>query len=129
MHETSSVAVQTTSDPTNKLAAGTTAAAGVGAVIAGALASYGNDAIRDVITEVLPGMAAKSATTNFVIFMIVTVAAYAANKWSGLKAGYNVLDKPNVPLSLTPRPVSVVPSVQTYPNTQNTPTTPNQPGD
>lgn len=118
MLETASIAVQTTTEPTNKLAAGTTAAASVGAVIAGALAAYGNEAIRDVIVEVLPGMAAKAATTNFIVFMMVTVAAYVANKYAGLRAGYNVLDRPNVPLAAAPRPVAPL-----------TPTTPNQPGD
>lgn len=109
MPDVTPIAVQSTSEPTNKLAAGTTAAAGVGAVIAGALAGYGNEAIRDVLVEVLPVMAAKAATTNFIVFIVVTLAAYFANKQAGLRAGYNVLDKPNVPVALAPRSIQVVP--------------------
>jgi uncharacterized membrane protein YeiH len=109
MPETAPVAVQIYEEPTNKLDAGTTASAGVGAVIAGALAAYGSEALRDVLVEILPAMAAKEATTNFVIFLVVTVAAYFANKQAGLKAGYNVLDKPNRPLELAPTPAPLVP--------------------
>lgn len=92
------VAQQATNEPTRKLSIGTTASAGVGAVIAGALASYGNEAIREVLIEVVPSIATKAATANFIIFLVVTVAAYVANKSAGLGAGYNVLDKPNIPL-------------------------------
>lgn len=98
------VAIQTSDAPTNKLAAGTTAAAGVGALIAGALASYGNEAIRDVLTELLPALVAKPAAVNMFVFLLVTVASYFANKQAGLRAGYNVLDAPNKPLEIKELP-------------------------
>lgn len=99
MAEIATVAEQATDEPTNKLAAGTTASAGVGAVIAGAIAGYGSEAIRDVLMEVVPALAAKAATTNFLVFIGVTVAAYVASKYGGQAAAFNVLDKPNIPLS------------------------------
>lgn len=100
MPETAPVAVQTSDSPTNKLAAGVTVAGGLGAVIAGALASYGSEAIRDVLTEVLPVLATKPAATNMIVFLGVTVAAFFANRQAGLAAGFNVLDAPNRPLQI-----------------------------
>lgn len=98
------VAIQTSERPTNKLTAGTTAAAGLGAVIAGALAGYGGEALRDVMIEIVPQLAKMPAAVNLFVFLGVTVAAFFANRKAGLAAGYNVLDAPNHALEVKELP-------------------------
>lgn len=104
---TAPVAVQVYPQPTNKLAVGTTASASFGALLAGALAGYGNEALRNVLVEVIPSLAQKSATLDFLVFVLVTVAGFYGGKQLGLKAGWHVLDKPNVPLEPVAAPVAI----------------------
>ena len=95
------VAVQKTNEPTNKLAAGATGAAAVGAIIAGVFAAYGNDAVMEILNMV-PGMG--PALKTLIVMAINGVAVYYAGERAGRFAGYNVLDKPNVPLQPAPHP-------------------------
>lgn len=101
---TAPVAVQATSEPTNKLVAGTNAAAGVGAVIAGVLAAYGGEAIKEVWPALVPTALEGPAFTNLVVMGLVGVATFYATRASGRAAAYNVMDKPNIPIATAPSP-------------------------
>ena len=97
MPETAPVAVQATSEPTRKLAAGTTAAGAIAGVLAGILAAYGGDAIKEVLASTSLG----PAMQNLIVMMVVGVATWLATKYGGQAAAYNVLDKPNIPIATT----------------------------
>jgi len=90
------IAVQDSAQPTNKVAAASNAAGGVAAVVAGVMAAYGGDAIREIMG---PLAQQYPSATTLVVLMATGVAAYYATKFGGQAAAYNVLDKPNVPLA------------------------------
>lgn len=94
MADSPAVAVQTSTEPTNKLTAGTNAAGGVAAVIAAVMAAYGADAIKEMLSTMPIG----PAVTNLIVMVVTGIAAYFATSLSGRAAAYNVLDKPNRPL-------------------------------
>lgn len=96
------VAVQTTNEPTNKLAAGANTAAGVGAILAAVMAAYGADAIREMMTAM--GLGGYPALINLVVMGVTGVAGWWATKRAALLGGYNVLDKPNVALQPAAKP-------------------------
>jgi hypothetical protein len=97
---TAPVAVQTSNEPTNKLATGTQAAGAIAGVLAGVLSAYGADAIK----ELLPSPPLGPATQNLIVMAVTAVATWAAAQWGGRRAAYNVLDKPNVPIAAAPSP-------------------------
>jgi uncharacterized membrane protein YeiH len=101
----STVAVQITSQPTNKVRAALDQAAPLGAVLAGAIAGYGNDKIRTVLIELVPYLQAKPNAVDFLIFVSVTALVWFAVNWRGKAAAYPVLDAPNQPIATEPQPV------------------------
>jgi hypothetical protein len=100
---TSNVATQITGQPTNKVRAALDQAAPLAAVLAGAIASYGNDKIREVMLELVPYLQTRPAATNFFIFVAVTALVWFATQWRGRAAAYDVLDAPNQPIATTPQ--------------------------
>jgi hypothetical protein len=100
---TSSVAVQITAQPTNKVRAALNNAGPLAGVLAGAIASYGNDQIREVMLELIPALQDKPNATNFFIFVAVTALVWFATIGRGQQAAYNVLDAPNQPIATTPQ--------------------------
>jgi hypothetical protein len=95
MAEPLNIAVQESAQPTNKVAASTNASGSVAAVVAGVMAAYGGDAIREVMGAVAT---THPDGTNLVVMLVTGIAAFYATKLGGRAAAYNVLDKPNVPL-------------------------------
>lgn len=91
-----SVAIQTGSQPTNKVAAAANAAGSLAAVLAGVMSGYAGPAIAE-----LAGEWGKNhpSTLQLIIALIAAAAAFAVTKYGGQAAAYNVLDKPNVPLA------------------------------
>lgn len=97
--KTLDIAVQTSPQPTNKVAAASNAAAAAGVIIAGVMAAYGGPAIL----ELLGAWGQSHPNTAQLIVMIVSgLAGGVGGKYVPQVAAYNVLDKPNVPL----KPVS-----------------------
>lgn len=92
---TATVAVQTGGQPTRKVSAASTAGGSIGAIIAGAMSLYGDDAIREVLANLPIGPKA----TDLIVFVLVSAAIYLGAKYGAQAAAYNVLDKPNVPLT------------------------------
>lgn len=85
-------------EPTNKVAAAGTAAAGIGFVVAGVMAGYGGPAIIELMGtwgEMHPNSA------NLIVMIVTGIAGAVAGKFGSQAAAYNVLDKPNV--ALVPR--------------------------
>lgn len=89
------IAVQDSAQPTNKVAAASNAAGGVAAVVAGVMAAYGGDAIRELLG---PMAATYPAATTLIVLIVTGLASFYATKFGGQAAAFNVLDKPNVPL-------------------------------
>jgi negative regulator of sigma E activity len=95
------VALQISPEPTNKVQAGTTAAGGLAAVIAGVMAAYGGPAV----VELLGAWATTHpSATALLVAGLSAVAAYFVTKYGGQAAAYNVLDKPNVAMIPGPKP-------------------------
>jgi uncharacterized membrane protein YeiH len=100
--EAPAVAIQTSPQPTNKVTWASNAAGSIGAVFAGSIAAYGGDQLRTVLIELSPSLAEKPATIGLIVFVLVALAGFFANKYGSQLAAYNVLDKPNVPIVPTP---------------------------
>lgn len=97
------VAIQTSNEPTNKLAAGTAASAGVGGVVAGAIVGFGAPAYYELVANG-PAILQGPGVSGLILGIITGLATLWASKKAGLIAGYNVLDKPNVPMAVAPPP-------------------------
>jgi hypothetical protein len=96
------VAFQTGGQPTRKVSAASNVGGSVAAVLAGVMAGYGGPAIMELLGEY---GSSHPSVAQFLIMIATSVAAFIATKYGGQAAAYNVLDKPNVPLT----PVSPAP--------------------
>ena len=90
-----SVAVQTSGQPTNKVAAASNMGGGLAAVVAGVMAAYGGPAITEMLGT---WSTTHPSATALLVAAVAAVAGYFVTKFGGQAAAYNVLDKPNVPM-------------------------------
>lgn len=93
--ESLDIAVQSGSEPTNKVAAASNASGGIAGVVAGVMAVYGADALREILG---PLATTHPAATTLIVLTVTSTAAFYATQLGGRAAAFNVLDKPNVPL-------------------------------
>lgn len=91
-NENLNVAVQVSSQPTNKVAAAAEAAGAIGAVLV-AVTNF----IGPALEETLSGYLGPN-TLALVTTAVTAVASYYALKYGTRVAAFNVLDKPNVPM-------------------------------
>jgi hypothetical protein len=101
---TSTVAVQTSPQPTNKVAAATTAAGGAGVLITGAMVTWGGPAIIEILG--VEWTAAHPASTQIIVAVVSGLVALLIPV-IGRYAAYNVLDAPNVAMAPVTSPTAV----------------------
>lgn len=96
---TATLAVQASPQPTNKVVAASNGAATMSAAIAGAVALFASDAIMEVWNYVAPAELDNGATAKLIVGCVIAAASFYATQAAGRAVAYNVLDKPNVPLT------------------------------
>ena len=100
----SGVAVQTSGEPTRKVAAATNVGSALGGVIAGVMTIYGGPAIIEMLGDW--GVNNPQQTT-FIVALATATATWAGIKYGGRSASYNVLDAPNVAMAPVGSPTAV----------------------
>jgi hypothetical protein len=100
---TSTVAVQTGTQPTNKVAAATNVGSGIAAVIAGVMTIYGGPALVEMLG---PWGVAHPNSTAFAVALATAAATWAGVRYGGRGAAYNVLDAPNVAMAPVTSPTA-----------------------
>jgi hypothetical protein len=107
VNKTLDIAVQSTEQPTNKVAAAGTAAGAIGAVLVAVTTFVG-----PAMEEALGGKVGPNVLA-LITAAVGALVGYFALKYGSQAAAYNVLDKPNVPLQAsTPVPTVKVESLQ-----------------